>query len=164
MQIRKTEPGDLPEALAIYKHAREFMAENGNPRQWNTTWPPEELIRHDIETGKSYVCVEEEERILAVFYYDFGRHAEPAYDHIDGSWMGSEVYGVVHRIASSGKKKGVGSFCMKWAFSQCHNLRMDTHPDNRIMPHTFEKNGFSYSGIIHVPEDADPRYAYEKLS
>lgn len=31
---------------------RRFMAEHGNPRQWGPTrWPPEGLIRDDIEQG-----------------------------------------------------------------------------------------------------------------
>ena len=200
MQIRKTVLSDLPRVMAIYDHARKFMAANGNPRQWNTTWPPEELIRSDIAAGKSYVCVETREagitqgnpsctsgegdsgcgerqtaagrqeekeapaeEILAVFYYACAPHAEPGYDHLEGTWTGSETYGGVHRIATSGNGKGVGSYCIQWAYSQCHNLRMDTHPDNKVMQHTLLKNGFIYRGIVHVEEDNDPRYAYEKL-
>ena len=44
MEIRKTEERDLPEVLAIYRYARTFMREHGNPRQWGDKWPPEALI------------------------------------------------------------------------------------------------------------------------
>ncbi len=89
---------------------------------------------------------------------------EPAYAHIaGGKFTGPEAYGVVHRIAVAGNGHGVGSFCINWAFQQSGgNLRMDTHPDNKIMQHTLKKAGFKYCGIIHVAEDSDPRYAYEK--
>ena len=32
---------DLPRILALYAHARAFMAENGNPNQWGQTRPTE---------------------------------------------------------------------------------------------------------------------------
>ncbi len=162
MVIRRTEEKDLPEVLAIYEHARSFMRENGNPRQWGDRWPPEELIRKDISLGKSYVC-EKKGEILATFFYNAGKKVEPTYSVIDGKFTGSDEYGVVHRIAVSGNGHGVGSFCIDWAYLRCgRNLRMDTHPDNKVMQHTLLKNGFRYCGIIHVEEDDDPRYAYEK--
>ena len=34
MEIRHTTENDLPVILAIYAHARRFMAEHGNPNQW----------------------------------------------------------------------------------------------------------------------------------
>ncbi len=164
MEVRKTRESDLPEVMEIYHRARKFMAENGNPRQWGITqWPPEELIRQDIQQGKSYVCSQNEE-IAAVFYYDYGERVESDYDVIaEGSWQGADCYGVVHRIASSGKVKGAGAFGILWAYDQCGMLRMDTHPDNKVMQNLLTKLGFQYRGIIHVKEDTDPRYAYEKL-
>ena len=43
--------------MEIYAYARKFMAEHGNPNQWGpTNWPPEWLIKEDIEKGCSYVC------------------------------------------------------------------------------------------------------------
>ena len=32
---------DLPRILALYAHARAFMAQNGNPNQWGQTRPTE---------------------------------------------------------------------------------------------------------------------------
>ena len=57
--------------MEIYARAREFMAANGNPRQWGQShWPPEALIARDIERGKCYVC-EADGLLQGVFYYDF---------------------------------------------------------------------------------------------
>ena len=50
MKIRKTTEKDIERVMDIYAHARKFMAEHGNPNQWGKrNWPPEELIRDDIE-------------------------------------------------------------------------------------------------------------------
>ncbi len=38
--------------MKIYEFARHFMAEHGNPNQWEpTNWPPEKLIHSDIASG-----------------------------------------------------------------------------------------------------------------
>ena len=162
MNIRHSAPEDVERMMAIYARARRFMAEHGNPRQWGATnWPPEGLIRQDIERGKSYVC-EEDGRIIGAFYYDAGHSIDPCYAEItEGAWIGSEDYGVVHRIASDGSVPGVGSFCIRWAYERCGHLRMDTHPDNLVMQSLLRKLGFHQVGIIHVQEDDDPRLAFE---
>ena len=172
MRIRKSESGDLARIMEIYSYARNFMAEHGNPNQWGpTNWPPEKLIEKDISEGKSYVCLcepqnhfEKSEEIVGTFFYDCGHSIEPTYDVIeDGSWIGDEDYGVVHRVASDGTVKGTGSFCVNWAFDQCGHLRMDTHGDNKVMQSMLEKLGFVHCGTIYVEEDDYPRLAYEKM-
>ena len=53
MIIRKSTEKDFDKMMEIYKMAREFMAETGNPNQWGpTNWPPEDLIHQDIKEGK----------------------------------------------------------------------------------------------------------------
>ncbi len=165
MEIRKTTLEDLETVMAIYARARAFMAENGNPRQWaNNNWPPEALIRQDIADGNSYVCVTEDGEIVSTFFYKYGENAEPGYAAIeDGAWIGENTYGVMHRMAVSGTVKGAGKRCLEWVYDQCGHVRGDTHPDNKPMQGVFKKLGYTYCGIIHVVEDNDPRYAYEKL-
>ncbi len=162
MQIRNAQISDLPQILEIYAHARAFMAENGNPRQWAArSWPPEALVRRDIAEGKSYVC-ENSGRILGVFYFHRGHAVEPTYAHItNGNWIGDEDYGVVHRIASI--QRGIGSFCISWALKQCGHLRIDTHADNIPMQRLLQKLDFTSCGTIFVHEDQDPRIAFEKV-
>ncbi len=161
MDIRKTAYEDLPRIMDIYAQARQFMVQQGNPRQWAArSWPPESLIRQDIAAGKSYVC-EADEGIVGVFYFDHGHRIDPTYARIDGGvWVGNDDYGVVHRIASC--QKGVGSFCIQWAYSQCGHLRIDTHADNKAMQNLLKKLGFIQCGTIYVNEDKDPRIAFEK--
>lgn len=164
MKIRNTTEADFPRVMEIYAYARRFMADHGNPNQWGPTcWPPESLIRRDIREKKGYVCLDEQERVIGTFFYDFGADIEPTYANIeDGTWRDSTPYGVVHRIASDGSRKGIGAFCLGWAFARCGHLRIDTHGDNVVMQSLLTKLGFEKRGIIHVEEDSYPRFAYEK--
>ena len=164
MEIRHSTLSDLPAMTAIYAYARRFMAEHGNPNQWGpTNWPPEELLRADIAAGDSYVCVEDG-RIVGTFFFRQGVDIEPTYREItDGGWLDDSAYGVVHRIASDGSVKGVGQFCIDWAFAQCGHLRMDTHGDNTVMQSLLKKCGFVHCGTIYVVEDDYPRLAFEKV-
>lgn len=164
MEIRHSSEDDFLSIMNIYGYARHFMADHGNPNQWGpTNWPPKALIHDDIAARKSYVCIHENE-IVGTFFYDFGTDIEPAYHIIeDGAWLCTEPYGVVHRIAGNGSVKGIGSFCIEWAFRQCGHLRIDTHGDNKVMQNLLSKQGFIHCGTIYVPEDKYPRLAYEKI-
>ena len=165
MRIRKTTEADFPQLMKIYSRAREFMAQTGNPNQWGPNkWPPEELIHQDIKEENSYVCVDDDDQILGTFYIVQGEEIDPTYRVIqDGDWMDDSAYGVVHRLAASGTEEGVGAFCLNWAFEQCKHLRVDTHPENKVMQNLLSKLGFTKCGIIYVVQDPHPRLAYEKV-
>lgn len=164
MYIRVALPKDLEDILRIYEHARDFMARTGNPKQWGPThWPPERLVRKDIATGKGYVC-EQNGRVVGVFFYDEGIDIEPTYAQIDdGAWLDDGAYGVIHRIASDGTVRGVGTYCLEWAFARSGHLRIDTHTDNKVMQNLLHKLGFIHCGTIYVYEDRYPRMAFEKV-
>ena len=107
MEIRRTTVEDLPQLLALYAQARQFMADHGNPNQWGPThWPPEALLRQDIAQGKSYVCLEAG-RVVGTFFFTQGKDVEPTYRRIEaGAWRDDSPYGVVHRLASDGSVPG----------------------------------------------------------
>lgn len=164
MKIRHATEADLEQMMEIFKYARKFMAEHGNPNQWGpTNWPPEYLIRNDIANKKSYVCVYEE-NIVGTFFFDVGMDVEPTYCDIkNGKWLGDGAYGVVHRLAGNGSVKGIGQFCLEWAYQQCGHIRIDTHGDNIVLQNLLDKMDFKYCGTIFVVHDDAPRLAYEKL-
>jgi RimJ/RimL family protein N-acetyltransferase len=166
MKIRKSTKNDTARMMDIYAYAREQMAKTGNPNQWGpTNWPPEELIRQDIEAGNSYVCENDEGEVIGTFYFVYGNDIEPTYrDITDGKWMDDSPYGVVHRLAADGSQKGIGAFCLNWAFDQCGHMRIDTHGDNKVMQHLVTKLGFVHCGTIYVEEDDYPRLAFEKTT
>lgn len=157
--IEKATLSQLPDILKIYQKAREFMIQSGNPTQWGTNYPPDEMIRQDILDAKSYVNLKDG-NIQAVFY--FAVEEDPTYGYIDGAWLNSEPYGVIHRIAVGESGRGVAAECFRFAMERCENLRIDTHEDNIPMQQCLAKNGFTRCGIIYL-EDGDPRIAYQKV-
>lgn len=156
--IQKANPSQLPRILEIYERARAFMAQTGNPDQWGTAYPPEDMIRQDIESGKCYVNLEGD-LIRAVFY--FAVEEDPTYDYIEGAWLNDRPYGVIHRIAVGESGRGVAAECFRFAYECCGNVRIDTHEKNLPMQRCLGKNGFTRCGTIYL-EDGDPRLAYQK--
>lgn len=161
MVIRKTSMEDLEQVLLLCQEARQFMHDHGNPHQWGQFYPPREIVEQDIRAGKSYVC-EEGGSLLGTFY--FAVEADSDYGRIyEGEWQGTGAYGVMHRVAAPGRKKGTASLCIEWCLKESGgDLRIDTHRDNIPMQKLLEKNGFVQCGIIHL-SNGDERIAYEKV-
>ena len=159
MEIRQATMEDLTAILKIYERARVFMAEQGNPTQWGTTWPPESAVLEDIATGTGYVAVESGE-ILGVCHYRFGEDTDPTYRDIDGAWKRDGAYGVIHRIAAKRSGTGAGEVLIRWAIGRSGHLRIDTHEDNLPMRKLLKKLGFVHCGIITV-RDGSKRMAFE---
>ncbi len=172
MSIRKAEYRDLKQILPIYAYAREQMALNGNPSQWGTDKPEPETIRQDIAKGRLFLIEADLpanspgqdvsiQQITGVFAFQMGE--EPTYRTIQGKWLNDLPYGVIHRIAGTGRQKGILAQCLEFCDAFTENIRIDTHENNLIMRHLLEKNGFSECGIIHV-EDKSPRIAFQRLN
>ena len=136
------------------------MVKNGNPNQWGNTTPKKELLIENINDGLLYV-VEEDQELHGVFY--FSTESDPTYKIIkDGTWLSDEQYGVIHRVASAGKKKGVLKTCLDFCLEKTHHIRIDTHENNAVMHHLLNKYGFSKRGIIYLQNGAE-RIAYEYM-
>ena len=160
MTIRKAKISELDEIMTVFDKARNFMRKCGNYSQWINGYPQRELVSDDIEKGQLYVCVEDNE-ILAVFAFIIGD--DPTYAYIEnGSWKSNTTYGTIHRVGSTGKKRGMGKVCFDYCKSQIDHLRGDTHEDNENMQNQFLNNGFERRGIIYI-SDGSPRIAYEYI-
>lgn len=158
MRIRKAQMVEIPEIMEIYARARAFMCEHENKNQWIDGYPSREIVEKDCREGHLYVCEEDEIAGVFMFYTD----PEPNYEKIyEGEWLNDRPYGTMHRMASSGKAKGVSAFCLSWCYEQCGNVKGDTHEDNYVMQNVFEKNGFKKCGIVYV-ENGTSRIAYQK--
>ena len=69
MEIRRTTVEDLPQLLALYAQARQFMADHGNPNQWGPThWPPEALLRQERANELSRALSSLSRRDYLLFY------------------------------------------------------------------------------------------------
>ena len=160
LTIRPAVEADLPRLQEIFAHARRFMASSGNPCQWTGGYPSDQLLRDDIASGASYVCLHEG-RIVATFLLRGGD--DPTYAEIyDGAWLADCPYATIHRIASSGEVRGVMHSVITFALSRYKSLRIDTHRDNTVMQNAVLKEGFRYCGIIHC-WSGDERLAYQYL-
>lgn len=157
IKIRHTAIEDIPVIEKIFEAAREYMRRTGNPTQWKDNRPSMALVRADMDNGNSYVC-EADGVVEATFAFIVG--ADPTYTDIDGAWLSDAPYGTVHRVASSGRVKGIAKAVFDWCKSQGVDVRIDTHRDNASMLHVIEKAGFVRCGVIIV-DDGTPREAFQ---
>ena len=161
MEIRKSKPEDINQIMDCIDIARQMMRENGNQIQWTNGYPSRELMLGSIENGFNFLILENDE-VVATFDFIIGN--DPNYDLIEnGMWLNDEKYGVIHRLASNGKAKGVAKFCFEWCFNRFPNIRIDTHETNIPMQKVLEKLGYVKCGIIYVT-DGTPRLAFHKIS
>ena len=103
----------------------------------------------------------EEDEIVAVFTFFIGE--EKNYQKIErGAWRSSKLYGTIHRVASSGKSRGITKGCFSYCLEQISYLRIDTHEKNISMQAALRSFGFQYCGVVHV-EDGSSRLAFDYI-
>ena len=161
MKIRKAVISDLNSILKVYKTAREYMRQTGNPDQWGTDKPRQELLEADIQKGELYVGTDDDGKIHFVFAFILGE--DPTYSYIEnGQWLSDAPYGTIHRIASDATVSGVVKTAVDYCKKTILNIRIDTHEKNKTMQHVLAKLGFAKCGIIYI-EDGTPRIAYQLI-
>lgn len=161
MEIRKSKQEDINQIMDCIDTARQLMRESGNQIQWTNGYPSKELMLESINNGFNFLIFDNDD-VVATFDFIIGD--DPNYAIIEnGTWLNDEKYGVIHRLASNGKAKGVARFCFEWCFSKFPNIRIDTHETNIPMQKVLEKLGYEKCGIIYVA-DGTPRLAFQKMS
>ncbi|MBQ7279230.1 MAG: hypothetical protein IJR13_00705 [Bacteroidales bacterium] len=159
--IRHATPSDIEAIMAIIEEARAIMRANGNNQQWVNGYPSQQLIENDIAEGIGYVAIDDDGLLSA--YFALLPSPEPTYAVIDGQWADDTMpYHALHRIGSRASAHGIFKTVTDFALSIDPNLRIDTHRDNLIMQHLFEKYAFTRCGIIHLA-NGDERIAYQKM-
>lgn len=156
MEIVKAKISDLEQILEVYKIAKQFMRDNGNPLQWQGDYPNRDLLISDIDKGELFI-ITESDFVEAVFSLNFGK--DKFYEYIEGEWLNNDDYVAIHKVASRGRKKGLLRKIVEFSLESSDNIRIDTHENNDVMKHLIEKNGFTYCGKIFV-EDGTERLAY----
>ena len=159
MTVRESKAGDLPAMLAIYEKARKRMHEGGNPTQW-VNYPTKAVLENDLFLHRSYV-IEEDGGICGTFVFTVGE--DPTYKVIEGAWLDEAPYGVIHRIAGDGIRKGILHTALLFAAKKIGNIRIDTHEANKPMQGLVKKLGFTTCGTIWT-YDGSPRIAFQLLS
>lgn len=159
--IRKATENDIQAVLAIFDKAKDIMRSDGNSTLWGDGYPDAGIVRTDIIMGGAHII---EQDGKPVGYFALLPSPEPTYSSINGKWLDDTApYFVIHRIASSPESHGVFREIIEYALSVSGNLRIDTHRDNRIMRHVIERAGFSYCGVINLP-DGSERLAYQMIT
>ena len=162
MEIRLAFPNEVDAIMQVIEEAKKCLADAGST-QWQNGYPNTDTIIDDIISGQAYVALEEGE-LLA--YAAVTKSPEKAYEAIyDGNWEGKEAeYLVFHRIAvaSDVQGQGVAQTFLEGLIEGFDYLdfRSDTHDQNKVMQHVFEKLGFKQVG--KVPVDGE-RLAYQKV-
>ena len=158
IMIRKSEIKALPYIMTIYDSARKFMADTGNPNQWINGYPAEENILQDINNNCHYVIEHDNDGIVGSFMFRIGD--DPTYDFIDGAWLNGNEYGVIHRLASNGKYRGIAKLCFDYCFKLIGNIRVDTYHENEVMQKGILDYGFKPCGTIYC-HNGTPRLAFQ---
>ena len=161
-KIRHATAADLARIMEVLTAAKQVMRRAGNANQWINGYPNEEAILIDMEQGGAMVV---EDDGVVVAYFAFLPSPEPTYAAIyEGAWLDDTMsYHVVHRMGGVPEAKGIFASAMDYCFKVDPNIRVDTHRDNKIMQHLFEKRGFTYCGIIYLA-NGDERLAYQKCA
>lgn len=151
---------DLPALETLYAAARGRMKAAGNPDQWKDSYPPRILLEEDIARGRLYLVKEDE--LLGAFVFFVGTEAH--YAAIDGMWMTeNRAYGVIHRVASSGARRGFLKTVVDYCAQFADDLRIDTHRDNAPMRGALTALGFRACGVVIV-DDGTERIAFERVT
>lgn len=156
--IQKASEEDADEIIKVLKYGREVQVASGNLYQWDENFPNSELVLSDINSGCAYLCLDSESRSLAAVFSLF-TEPDPNYQAIDGKWLNEAPYATIHRIASTGKFKGAGRFCIQWVQERFKNVRIDTHEDNQAMQYLLRQLNFTPVGTIYL-ENGDARDAF----
>ena len=92
---------------------------------------------------------------------------EPAYNDLTGGeWLTQGEYACVHRLCANEIFVGMGfskHFMLAaeaMASERVKSIRIDTHPDNKIMQGLINTLGYTYCGDVVIESR---RLAYEKL-
>ncbi len=164
MELRKATMEDASIIWEILKDAIERRRLDGSD-QWQDGYPNPASIQNDIEKNWAYVLVQDNE---VVAYGALIPNYEPAYEEIEGEWLTSGGFLVIHRVAVSKEAAGKGfaiAFFEKAETAaknqHIYSIKVDTNFDNAPMLHILKKMGYTYCGEVFFR--GTPRKAFEKI-
>lgn len=150
--IRKAKEIELESIIAIYDIAKNYMYSHGNTLQWDKNYPSLSIIKNDLAKGNLYVVIRDDE-IIGVF--SFAITEDETYNVIyDGKWHYDLPYGVIHRLASNGRYKGLFNEVMQYVLTVVNYVRIDTSFENDVMRSLLVRFGFKQCGTIYVRNHA----------
>lgn len=164
IRFRSALPADRESILLIIRQAQERMRAAGS-LQWQDGYPAPADIERDTERGYGHVLCRE---AATIAYGAIAFDGEPAYERIEGAWLGTEPYAVVHRlaVADGACKQGVATLFMRHAEELARQrgvsaMRVDTNFDNLPMLRMLPALGYIRCGEVSYRNA--PRIAFEKI-
>jgi GNAT superfamily N-acetyltransferase len=151
--------------MQIIAEARAFLASQ-KIDQWQGAYPDEAAVRADIEAGTNRVLILDK-KVVGIASLIAG--PDPFYGFIEGDgWSADVDYYAIHRFAIGDAGRGLHlsrpfltALLSELYGRNVRNVRVDTHPDNKIMQHVVTSNGFEYAGVVYLDEPVPERFAYE---
>lgn len=133
--------------------------------QWQRGYPNRGSIERDVEASVGRVLTLDSGEIVA--YGALIYSGEKAYEELTGgAWLRDGEYAVIHRLCVASEYVGCGysRYFMYQAEAQATeqvaSMRIDTHPENKIMQSLIASLGYTYCGDVVIESR---RLAYEKL-
>ena len=168
MIFRKATHADIDRIAEIVSYASQRLHKAGID-QWQRGYPNRQSVENDVNNGVGMVLSLGNE-ILAYGAVIFT--GEKAYDDLTGGeWLTKSDttaprYAVIHRLCVSEIFVGMG-FAKQFvqaaeamAAESAESMRIDTHPDNKIMQGLVASLGYTYCGDVVIESR---RLAYEKV-
>ena len=164
MIYRKAEIVDIDFIAEIILAASRRLGQAGVD-QWQRGYPNRGSVERDVEAEVGRVLTTDAGQIVA--YGALIYTGEPAYNDLTGGeWLTDGEYAVIHRLCVA--EEFVGQGCSREfmlsaereAKTKVTSMRIDTHPENKIMQSLVGSLGYSYCGDVVIESR---RLAYEKL-
>jgi GNAT superfamily N-acetyltransferase len=163
MIFRKATIADIEAIVDIMAAASARLGAAGID-QWQRGYPNRTSVEKDVAEGVGMV-LSEGDTILVYGAVIFT--GEPAYNDLTGGeWLTTGDYACVHRLCANEIFVGMGfskHFMMAaeaMASERVKSIRIDTHPDNKIMQGLISRLGYTYCGDVVIESR---RLAYEKI-
>jgi len=159
---------DLEKIQAIFESGRGYLAAQGLPQWQNGYGPTGPDAALEIEADRGYVLL-----VGGVVsgYASLIPGPDGSPPLTEGEWDTSHSrYAALHRVAldRAVRGRGLAAVFMREIIQRARDLgyqdiRIDTHPENKIMQRVILKVGFTYRGIMHLPIPEGERFAYQLL-
>lgn len=162
--FRKANATDIDIIWEIIQQSIERRRKDGS-NQWQNGYPNLQTVESDVSKEFGYVITVDNEVavFVALIFND-----EPAYSSIEGAWLTTGEFLVIHRIAVSEKFAGQGLVKKLFDYVEdfvrtqnVQSIKVDTNFDNIAMLKILESKGYSYCGEVVLAGGV--RKAFEKV-
>lgn len=164
IHFRKANAADINIIWEIIQQSIERRRIDGST-QWQNGYPNLQTVESDVSKEFGYVITVDNEVavFVALIFND-----EPAYSSIEGAWLTTGEFLVIHRIAVSEKFAGQGLVKKLFDYVEdfvktqnVQSIKVDTNFDNIAMLKILESKGYSYCGEVVLAGGV--RKAFEKV-